>query len=391
MSAFSKAEYAARLARVKASMGEAGADVLVLADPASLNYLTGYDGWSFYVHQYVVVIGDREQPLWIGRGMDAPGARLTSWLDEDSLVAYPESHVDSETLHPAAFVAGELLRRKLGSARIGVEMDSWYYTAQAHAELVAGLPSARFVNAHRLVGWARIVKSPAEIAMMRGAADIVSEAMKVGIAAVAPGVRECDAVAEIMAAQVHGTAGFWGDYPAALPSVPSGAKSAAPHLTWSGDRYEHDSVAYLELGGCHNRYHAALARTVYLGRPPDHLLTLAAVVEEGLETALEAARAGVTCEEVEAAWRAVITRAGYEKASRIGYSIGLNYPPDWGERTASLREGDRTVLRPDMCFHMILGMWEDDRGFELSETFRVTEDGSPEVMTRFPRDLVVKA
>ena len=115
------------------------------------------------------------------------------------------------------------------------------------------------------------------------------------------------------------------------------------------------------------------------------------MVEEGLETALDAARPGAACEEVEAAWRRVITRAGYEKASRIGYSIGLNYPPDWGERTASLRQGDRTVLKPDMCFHMILGMWQDDWGFELSETFRVADAGAPEILTRFSRDLVVKS
>ena len=44
-----------------------------------------------------------------------------------------------------------------------------------------------------------------------------------------------------------------------------------------------------------------------------------------------------------------------------------------------------------MCFHMILGMWQDDWGFELSETFRVADPGVPEILTRFPRELVVKA
>jgi Xaa-Pro dipeptidase len=63
---------------------------------------------------------------------------------------------------------------------------------------------------------------------------------------------------------------------------------------------------------------------------------------------------------------------------------------DWGERTASLREGDRTVLAADMCFHLILGMWMDDWGYELSETFRVMAKGPPEVLTDFPRQLVVK-
>jgi Xaa-Pro dipeptidase len=390
MSAFPRAEYLDRLGRVKAAMAVAGIDTLVLADPASLNYLTGYDGWSFYVHQFAVVLDDRDEPLWVGRAMDAPGAALTTWLGEDSLRAYPETYVDSDERHPAGFLAAELARLGRGRGTLGVESDSWYYTAKTHQGLVAGLPDARFLDAGRLVAWARIVKSPAELAMMRAAGAIVSRAMAVGLEAVRPGVRENEAVAAILAAQVEGAAGFWGDYPAALPSVPWGRKSAAPHLTWSGDRYEAGNVAYLELGGCHHRYHAALARTVYFGTPPDRLVRMAEVVGEGLERALDAARAGVTCEAVEAAWRAVITRAGYEKASRIGYSIGLNYPPDWGERTASLRPGDRTELRPGMCFHMILGMWQEDWGFELSETFVVSEAGAPEVLTDSPRRLFVR-
>jgi ectoine hydrolase len=93
---------------------------------------------------------------------------------------------------------------------------------------------------------------------------------------------------------------------------------------------------------------------------------------------------------VEAVWRAFTTKKGHEKSSRIGYSIGLGYPPDWGERTASLRPHDTTVLEPDMCFHMILGMWRESWGYELSETFRVTSAGPPEVLTAFPRKLFVK-
>jgi Xaa-Pro aminopeptidase len=113
-------------------------------------------------------------------------------------------------------------------------------------------------------------------------------------------------------------------------------------------------------------------------------------VADGLEAALDATRAGRTCEDVEAAWARVIRRAGPEKRSRIGYSVGLGYPPDWGERTASLRPGDTTVLLPGMCFHLIPGMWTATWGFELSETVRVTESGPPEILTRFPRELIVK-
>ncbi len=371
-------------------MADTGIDVLVSADPANINYLTGYDGWSFYVHQYAVLALDREEPIWVGRGMDAPGARLTAFLRPENLVSYPEDHVDSQSKHPAQFLAQLIAKFGLAQARIGIDLDSFYFTARDYLELDRALPDARIVDAKGLVNWVRLIKSPAEIRLMRGAAEIVGKAMEAGMAAIEPGVRECDAVARITAAQLHGTADFWGDYPAALAQVPSGRKSAAPHMTWSGDRYEKDTVAYLELGGCHHRYHAALARTLYMGKPPAALLDLADIVSEGLDAALDAARPGVTCHEVEAAWRKIIERAGYRKSSRIGYSIGLNYPPDWGERTASLRQDDHTVLAPNMCFHMILGMWQEDWGYELSETFCVRETGAPEVLTDFPRELVVK-
>jgi Xaa-Pro aminopeptidase len=391
MSVFPRSEYARRIERVKQRMAAAGIDVLLCTDPANMNYLSGYDGWSFYVHQLVALALDEDEPAWIGRQMDAAGAALTTFVRPDNIRGYPDDYVDSPERHPMAFVAQELRVRGWDKRRIGVEMDAFSFTAQAHAQLRADLPRAELVDARALVNWVRIVKSPAELEMMRIAATIVAGAMGVGIETILPGVRECDVVARICAAQIAGTPQHWGDYPAALPSAPSGIKTAAPHLTWSGDRYAADTVTFLELAGCHHRYHAALARTVCLGRPPDGLAELAAVVADGLEVALDAARAGRTCHEVEAVWRALITKKGHEKGSRIGYSIGLGYPPDWGERTASLRPRDMTVLEPDMCFHMILGMWRESWGYELSETFCVSAAGPPEILTAFPRRLFVKA
>jgi Xaa-Pro dipeptidase len=98
---------------------------------------------------------------------------------------------------------------------------------------------------------------------------------------------------------------------------------------------------------------------------------------------------GVTCEEVEGAWRKSIAKSGLVKESRIGYSIGCNYPPDWGEHTMSLRPNDKTVLQENMTLHCIPGIWMDDWGMEISESFRVTAKGH-ETLCTFPRELVVK-
>jgi len=112
-------------------------------------------------------------------------------------------------------------------------------------------------------------------------------------------------------------------------------------------------------------------------------------VVEGVEAALAAVKPGALVEEVVAAWAGVIARYGIRKDSRIGYSTGLNYPPDWGERTMSLRPGDKTVLEPNMAFHLIPGLWTKDWGLHISQCFRVTESGH-EALTAFPRQLFVK-
>jgi ectoine hydrolase len=97
----------------------------------------------------------------------------------------------------------------------------------------------------------------------------------------------------------------------------------------------------------------------------------------------------VTAEEIEEAWRGVISKHGLEKESRIGYSIGVSYPPDWGEHTISLRPKDKTVMQPGMTMHCIPSLWVKDWAIEISEAFRITETGS-ETFCDFPRQLFEK-
>ena len=82
-------------------------------------------------------------------------------------------------------------------------------------------------------------------------------------------------------------------------------------------------------------------------------------------------------------------RYGIVKDSRTGYSIGLSYPPDWGERTMSLRPGDRTELKPGMTFHFMTGLWLETMGLEITESILITETGV-ECLANVPRKLLVK-
>jgi ectoine hydrolase len=386
---FSESEYQQRIDKTRASMSERGIDVLLSTNPANMGYLTGYDGWSFYVHQLVVLSQQETQPLWIGRGMDANAAKVTTFLDHENIFGYPDDYVQSSSRHPMNYVADLLKEKGWDRGCIGVEMDSYYFTAACYQNLVQDLPDATIEDAGPLVNWIRVIKSDDEIAYMRQAARIIEKTMRTGVDMVTPGVRQCDAVAAIYASMVSGTAEFGGDYSSICPMLPTGVGTSTPHLTWSDAPFKSGEATILELAGVRRRYHCPMARTVHLGKPPQRLVDTAEVVVEGLDNAIAAARPGVVCEDVEAAWRKTIQRHGIVKESRIGYSTGLNYPPDWGEGTISLRPGDRTVLQPGMTLHVIPGVWLDDWGIEISECIHITEDGA-QAFCDFPRELIVK-
>ncbi|GIN22377.1 MAG TPA: ectoine hydrolase DoeA [Bacillus bacterium] len=385
---FSYEEYQHRLEQTKKKMLEKGIEVLLITNPANMNYLSGYNGWSFYVDQLLVVIIDEEQPIWIGRHMDANGARATTWLFDERIIPYPETYVHSDK-HPMEFVADILNQIGQSNRRIGLEMESYYFSALAYEKLKQSLPNAVFTDASLLVNYVRLVKSDQEIEYIKRAAKIVEKGMDAAVQNIAAGVRECDVVAEIYKNLVSGTPEFGGDYPSIVPMLPSGENTSTPHLTWTDRQYKYGEMVIIELAGCHQRYHSPLARTVSIGQPSEEAYNVSQIVVEGLNTALEAVKPGVTCEEVELAWYNVIKKYGIEKESRLGYSMGLNYPPDWGEHTASIRRGDLTVLEPNMTFHMIPGLWFDDYGIEISESFRVTENGC-EVLADYRRELIIK-
>lgn len=386
---FGTAEYQERIRKTKERMALKGIEVLLITDPANMNYLSGYDGWSFYVHQMLIVINDEDQPIWVGRTMDANGAKITTWLYHENIIPYPDTYVQSDTKHPMDFISDILKQIGQDKRSVGVEMESYYFTAKCYEQLRKGLPNASFQDATLLVNWVRIVKSDQEINYMKQAAVFAGKAMNAGIEMINEGVRECDVAAQILHAQVTGTEEFGGDYPAIMPLMPSGEKTSTPHLTWTDARYKHSESVILELAGCYKRYHSPLARTIHIGTPNDKLKKLAQVTLEGLEECLAMIKPGITLEEICKTWTKSIAKHGYEKESRIGYSMGLNYPPDWGEHTASIRKGDRTILQPNMTFHMIPGMWYDKSGFEVSESFRVTESGC-ETLGNLPRGLHIK-
>ncbi|MXQ13158.1 ectoine hydrolase DoeA [Microvirga makkahensis] len=385
---FSRAEYAERLAKTRRAMEQAGIDLLIVTDPSNMHWLTGYDGWSFYVHQCVLVPPEGE-PIWFGRGQDANGAKRTAYLSHDNILSYPDHYVQSTERHPMDFLSGIIEARGWSRGVIAVEMDNYYFSAAAYLSLVRHLPNATFKDALSLVNWQRAVKSATEIDYMRKAGRIVEAMHRRIVETVEPGLRKCDLVAEIYDAGLRGVDGHGGDYPAIVPLLPSGEEASAPHLTWDDRPMRKGEGTFFEIAGCYKRYHCPLSRTVFLGKPTQAFLDAEKAVLEGMEEGLAAARPGNVCEDIANAFFAVLKRYGIVKDNRTGYPIGLSYPPDWGERTMSLRPGDRTELKPGMTFHFMTGLWLEDMGLEITESILITETGV-ECLSSVPRQLFVK-
>jgi Xaa-Pro aminopeptidase len=384
---FTKQEFDDRLIRVRAAMAERDIEALLIGDPSNQNWLTGYDAWSFYTPQVVLVRHDGD-PIWMGRKMDAGAARLTTYLSDDCVRPYPEDVVQRAGVHPMNVIGGYLDELGLNGRRVGYESDTYFFSPRALACVQAALPQATWVDADLLVNWCRTIKSDAEVAVMRQAARLVEGAMTVAYETIAPGVRQCDLMAAAVAKQIGGNEDFGGDLTALSPLILAGEAAMTAHPMWTDEKFQSGQTVALELGGTRKRYNAGLARTVQLGGGSKELFDTAAAVEEGLEAVLAVMAPGVLAHDVHKAWKDVLDSYGLEKESRIGYGIGVGYSPDWGEHTVSLRADEETVLEQNMTIHVMLGMWMDDWGMEMSETTLITSDGV-ECLTNFPRQVHV--
>ncbi len=391
---FSRKEYARRLELVRAAMRAQEIEVLFVEDPSNMAWLTGYDGWSFYVHQGVLVFHDQD-PMWWGRGQDANGAVRTVYMEDERCIPYPDHYVQSREYHPMQTLAALIRDLGFGSARIGLELDNYYFSAKAYLTLEYELPHATFTDATALVNWQRGVKSDEELAFMRKAALIAEKVVDGIVERVEPGMRKNELVAEIYADTIRGIddgsdEGVWGDYPAIVPLLPSGSDAAAPHLTWSSQPFKKGEATFFEIAGCYKRYHVPFCRTVFLGKPPQHLLDAEMAVILGMEAGLETARPGARAGDVARAFHYELEKIGIDRGARCGYPIGISYPPDWGERTISFRENDDTILEAGMTFHFMPGLWMKDWGLEITESILIRDGSAAECLCNRPRKMYVK-
>ena len=386
---FTVKEYKNRLKKVQSEMQKKGIELLISQDTANINYLTGYDAWSFYYSQCVIVHVNSEEPLCFVRAQDAGGAFITTYLKKENIIIYDEKYIHTWPTHPYDALVDLIKKKKWDKINIGVEMDAHYFTAYCYEKLKKGLPNAKILDSERLVNWARVEKSIAEIEYMKKAATISEMAMKTAMETISPDVRQCDAVAEIQRTLFRGTPEYGGEYASIATLLPTGKGTSASHLTASDKKFINGEATIIELSGTYKRYHAPMARTINLGKPDQKKLDAMKATNEALEEGINASKPGNTANDVAKKFWGVLDKYGIKKESRTGYSIGIGYPPDWGEHTLNIYKGDMTDLKPNICYHMIAVMQFGDWGVESSESIRITESGN-ELLCNFSRDLHVK-
>jgi Xaa-Pro dipeptidase len=377
---FSNKEYSRRLSGLHASMAKEGIDTFISFTPENMYYMTGNDTPGYYFYQ-ACVIRRGEMPINVLRRIEATNTLLRSW--NQRVVIYGDRD------DPVAATLWLLNEMGLSGKRIGVEADSFFVTPRRYAALVAGVESAGgFSVEAQLVEPLRLIKSEEELRYTREAAKVAEEGMTAAIEASAVGHTEDYVAARVLARMTS----CGGEYAGLPPFITSGPRSSLCHASWGGRALRFgDALAY-ELPGVRNRYAAVLFRCGTVGPAPKDIARLGDAAIQSLEDVIALIKPGATSHDVHSASRRNFEKYGYGDlhGHRTGYSVGVNYPPDWGEgHILSLWDGDERQLQAGMVFHLVPGIFLPGRCLiNISETVLVTETGC-EVITDFKRDLFV--
>ncbi|MER8402980.1 Xaa-Pro peptidase family protein [Mesorhizobium sp. M1348] len=376
--AFPRTEYLRRLSAVKAEMERRQINALLVNTSADITYLTGYTAKSGYVPEALIISLKDEEPTFVTRRCDAPGAVHQMFFDSSRVIGYPEALIANPNTDGYDAIIDFLHDDGLTKGGVGIESRS--LRPEAIEKFRTRMPEATFVDFSKAVAWIRLTKSDLEIDVMREASAITDAGMLRAVEVIRPGVREADAAAEIVSTLIRGANGKPGTDLSHFLLCAS-PRSATPHIRWAEDVFRDGSQVNLEFSGVRHGYTSGLMRTLSIGKPSEQLRRVHEGEVAGLEAALAAVKPGATCADVASAFNKTLKKHGFEKETRCGYAQGI----EWLEPTASLKEDDLTVLRPNMTFHLMLGNWiDEDFGYVISESFRVTESGA-ETFSRLPR------
>jgi Xaa-Pro dipeptidase len=262
----------------------------------------------------------------------------------------------------------EFLKERGGADRIGIEERVAFGTYDALYELM----KAEFVSADPVTIGCRVIKSPAELALMQRANDITIEAYRAAFQTLREGMTQGELSGNISAA--YRQMGVQGAVMASF-----GEYTAYPHGSIQPQHLREGDLVLVDDGCSVEGYQSDITRTIIFGKPTARQKQVWNLERKAQDAALAAAKVGATCESVDAAARKVITDAGFGPGYKVpglphrtGHGIGLD-----GHEWTYLVKGNKTPLRPGMCFsdEPMIAIY-GEFGIRLEDCMHVTEDGA---------------
>ena len=371
---FEEAEYARRITAVQARMAEAGVDLLLTPNPGNICYLAGYFSGNVLDIMFLAVPREGTPVFYLwqferGRAeASLVGAELVCW----------ETGVE-----PIGFVAKDLDRRGLKRGHTAVDTGSTYTAYDVVANLMAALDAA---PGKGLVESVRLVKSPAEHALIRKASVMTDAGTKAALDALTEGATDM----EISKATMDALLDAGSEVMCVEPFICIGWRSGTPHAIRGGGVAKAGDPVFIELSGVAGRYNAPIMRTGVVGEPSPEVEELAHYSNAVIDTISGMMKDGVEIPSLAAAGTEVLApiRDKIIFHDLFGYPIGVGFPPNWIENPAAYLSADNhTTLKAGMVYHLptmlrVTGQY----GAGFSETLIVHEDGV-EVMSKLPRSL----
>ena len=377
--AFSKREYTQRLGNTRTAMAEAKVDCLLATFPPNVCYLTGFKGT--YSNWYSCLIVPANGPLVL-QVCEHELAQLYTDIDQIEYVRWDKVE---ETALP--LLVKTINKCVVGRKRIGVELRREGLTPQFFGQLRDAFPAIDFVDLSDLVLRLRRVKSQAEIAFVRKAAQLSVIGFDAAADALKPGCSENDVAAAAMEAMIR--AG--GEVPSTSPFVRAGARSSVMHATWRRFPIKPGDSVVLEVGAVYERYTAPAYGTAVIGDPSTELTRLFELCRAAVDVVHQNLRPGRTVADVARAASEGLRKLGPDVAyvERHGYCVGIGFPPDWVEHSLVIAPEYEDVLEPGMIFHTprslrVAGVMS--AGY--SDTVLVTKQGC-EILTPHRRELII--
>jgi Xaa-Pro dipeptidase len=379
---FPAAELEQRLAAVRRVMRERHLDALLVSVPENIYYLTGLDHWGFFACHVLVVPLEGEMALTC-RDME----RITI----ENQVGNAEFHGHGDTEELADYVLRILDDRGLSSSQLGIEKRSLFMTPRIYEMILAGTPSARWLDGSGIVDDLRLVKSPLEREYTRKAAAAADAGTLAAIESIRDGASDYAVAAECNRAMIEAGS----EYPGFGPFIRPTTRLGEEHTTWRGDVFNNGDAVFLEVGAAYRKYQAPMGRLVYVGAAPEGAQASAELAIRGMQAICDALKPGATAGSVYLAWKEVADSAGLVDYHRhhCGYMVSIGFPPSWtgGSMVTSLQPGSDKKLQVGMTFHAHSWFTNTDVvDYFISNTVMLTESGAENLTPRTPQSLIVR-